>query len=61
MKRPDAPANARKLEAGMFGINGGVGEGGDVPWVGAKQGGFGFHGSPDGHRLFTRVRVISYF
>ena len=49
----------KRLEAGMIGINGGVGGGGDAPWVGAKQSGFGFHGSAEGHRQFTQVRVIS--
>jgi acyl-CoA reductase-like NAD-dependent aldehyde dehydrogenase len=53
----DGPEIASKLEAGMVGINGGAGGGGDVPWVGAKQSGFGFHGSTDGHRQFTQVRV----
>lgn len=48
----------RRMEAGMVGINGGPGGGGDAPWVGAKQSGFGFHGSPEGHRQFTQVRVI---
>ncbi|KZL12650.1 Succinate-semialdehyde dehydrogenase [NADP(+)] [Pseudovibrio axinellae] len=48
----------RRLEAGMIGINGGPGGGGDAPWVGAKQSGIGFHGSDDGHRQFTQVRVI---
>ena len=50
---------ADQLEAGMIGINQGVGGGGDVPWVGAKQSGFGFHGSPGGHRQFAQVRVVS--
>lgn len=50
---------AARLEAGMIGINQGVGGGGDVPWVGAKQSGFGFHGSPEGHRQFAQVRVVS--
>ena len=50
---------ADQLEAGMIGINQGVGGGGDVPWVGAKQSGFGFHGSPEGHRQFSQVRVVS--
>jgi acyl-CoA reductase-like NAD-dependent aldehyde dehydrogenase len=49
----------RQIEAGMIGINSGVGAGGDAPWVGAKQSGYGFHGSADGHRQFTQVRVIS--
>lgn len=48
----------RRMEAGMVGINGGPGGGGDAPWVGAKQSGFGFHGSAEGHRQFTQVRVI---
>lgn len=50
---------AKQLEAGMVGINGSVGGGGDAPWVGAKQSGYGFHGSADGHRQFTQVKVIS--
>jgi succinate-semialdehyde dehydrogenase/glutarate-semialdehyde dehydrogenase len=55
----DAREVAQQLEAGMIGINQGVGGGGDVPWVGAKQSGFGFHGSPEGHRQFSQVRVVS--
>ena len=55
----DAAKIARRLEAGMVGINGGVGGGGDAPWVGAKQSGFGFHGSAEGHRQFAQVKVIS--
>ena len=55
-----APEVAAQLEAGMIGINQGVGGGGDVPWVGAKQSGFGFHGSPEGHRQFAQVRVVNY-
>jgi succinate-semialdehyde dehydrogenase/glutarate-semialdehyde dehydrogenase len=54
----DAQRVADQMEAGMVGINQGVG-GGNAPWVGAKQSGFGFHGSPDGHRQFTQVRVMS--
>ena len=50
---------ADQLEAGMIGVNQGVGGGGDAPWVGAKQSGFGFHGSAEGHRQFAQVRVIS--
>lgn len=50
-----AQAVAAQLEAGMVGINGGVGAGG--MWVGAKQSGLGFHGSVEGHRLFTQIRV----
>lgn len=49
----------KKLDAGMVGINQGVGSIADTPWVGAKQSGYGYHGSPDGHRQFTQVRVIT--
>jgi len=55
----DAQEVADQLEAGMIGVNQGVGGGGDVPWVGAKQSGFGFHGSPEGHRQFAQVQVVS--
>jgi succinate-semialdehyde dehydrogenase/glutarate-semialdehyde dehydrogenase len=50
---------ARKLTAGMIGINRGVGGGGKLPWVGARESGYGFHGSRDGHRQFTQTRVVS--
>ncbi|ACY15225.1 Aldehyde Dehydrogenase [Haliangium ochraceum DSM 14365] len=50
---------ARRLTAGMIGINRGVGGGGRLPWVGARQSGYGFHGSRDGHRQFTQTRVLS--
>jgi len=50
---------ADRLEAGMIGVNQGVGGTGEAPWVGAKQSGFGFHGSPAGHRQFAQVRVLS--
>lgn len=50
---------AQKLDAGMLGINQGSGSVGDTPWVGAKQSGYGYHGSPDGHRQFTQPKVIS--
>ncbi len=56
--KKEAQAVANRLEAGMVGINQGVG-GGNAPWVGAKQSGFGFHGSPEGHRQFSQVRVVS--
>lgn len=54
-----AEAVADRLEAGMIGINQGVGGEGDSPWVGVKQSGFGFHGSPDGHKQFAQVRVVN--
>ncbi|WP_290679023.1 aldehyde dehydrogenase family protein [Kordia sp.] len=47
---------AQQLEAGMVGVNKPAGA---SPWVGAKQSGFGFHGSVDGHRQFTQVKVIN--
>lgn len=56
---PDhAEAVGRKLQSGMIGINRGVG-GVRAPWVGARESGYGFHGSPDGHRQFTQTRVVS--
>lgn len=55
----DAGAVADQLEAGMVGINQGAGGGGDAPWVGAKESGYGFHGTVDGHRQFAQVRVVS--
>lgn len=55
----DAGAVADKLDAGMVAVNQGVGGGSDAPWVGAKQSGYGFHGSPEGHRQFAQVRVMS--
>jgi acyl-CoA reductase-like NAD-dependent aldehyde dehydrogenase len=54
-----AEAVANQLEAGMIGINQGPGGAGDAPWVGAKQSGFGFHGSDEGHRQFAQVSVMS--
>ena len=49
---------ARQLDAGMIGVNRSLGGGGDTPWVGAKQSGFGYHGSPDGTRQFAQTRVV---
>lgn len=49
---------ALQLEAGMVGINKGPGNG-NGPWVGAKQSGFGYHGTIDGHRQFAQVKVMS--
>lgn len=54
---------AARLEAGMVGVNqyaGGCAEAGILPWVGAKQSGYGFHGSQDGHRLFAQTRLVSF-
>ncbi len=53
----DANEVASRLEAGMVGIN--QGQGGLGPWVGAKQSGYGYHGTMEGHRQFAQVKVIS--
>lgn len=49
---------ARRLTAGMIGVNRGVG-GVGTPWVGARESGYGFHGSPEGHRQFAQTRVVT--
>lgn len=54
-----ARAAARRLTAGMIGVNRGIGGAGGTPWVGAKQSGIGFHAGPMGHRQFCQVRVVS--
>ena len=50
---------ARRLEAGMIGINKGCGGASGSPWVGAKESGFGYHSGKAGHRQFTQPRVVS--
>jgi acyl-CoA reductase-like NAD-dependent aldehyde dehydrogenase len=50
---------ARRLQAGMIGINKGIGGATGSPWVGARQSGYGYHGSRDGHRQFCQLRVVS--
>ena len=57
--KENVEAVGQQLQAGMVGINQGIGGNGDTPWVGAKQSGLGYHGSPDGHRQFTQARVVS--
>ncbi|MDA0327432.1 MAG: aldehyde dehydrogenase family protein [Gemmatimonadetes bacterium] len=52
-------AVARRLTAGMIGVNRGVGGVVGTPWVGARESGFGFHKSKDGHRQFTQTRVLT--
>jgi acyl-CoA reductase-like NAD-dependent aldehyde dehydrogenase len=42
------------------GVNRGLGGAGDLPWCGVKQSGFGFLGSPDGYRQFTRPLAVSW-
>ena len=57
---PDrARAVARRLDAGMVGVNRGVGGARGAPWVGAKQSGYGFHSGAEGHRQFTQTRILS--
>jgi acyl-CoA reductase-like NAD-dependent aldehyde dehydrogenase len=55
-----ARALAARLDAGMVGVNRSIGGVPGTPWVGAKQSGFGFIGSPEGLRQFTQTRKISY-
>lgn len=52
----EAQAVAARLEAGMIGVNKPAGA---SPWVGAKQSGFGYHGSKDGHRQFAQLSVMN--
>ena len=52
-------AVARRLTAGMIGINRSAGGAPGTPWVGARQSGFGFHKSKDGHRQFAQTRVVT--
>ncbi len=56
---PRAEAVARRLDAGMIGINKGCGGASGSPWVGAKESGYGWHSGRDGHRQFTQPRVVS--
>ncbi len=53
-----AGAIARRLDAGMIGVNQGLSGAGGMPWVGAKKSGYGFHSGRDGHRQFTQMRVV---
>ncbi|MBX2796951.1 MAG: aldehyde dehydrogenase family protein [Myxococcales bacterium] len=55
----DARDVARRLDAGMVGVNRGVGGAAGSPWVGAKQSGYGFHSGRHGHRQFAQVRIVS--
>jgi acyl-CoA reductase-like NAD-dependent aldehyde dehydrogenase len=50
---------ARQLEAGMIGVNKSTFGADDFPWIGAKESGYGFHGSKAGHRLFAQARLVS--
>ncbi len=51
---------ARSLNSGMVGLNRSPSGAKGCPWVGAKQSGYGFHGSKEGHRQFTQLRIISH-
>ncbi len=55
----DATGVARRLTAGMIGVNRAAGGAVGTPWVGARQSGFGFHKSHDGHKQFTQTRVLT--
>jgi acyl-CoA reductase-like NAD-dependent aldehyde dehydrogenase len=54
-----AHAAARRLTAGMTGVNRGIGGASGMPWVGARHSGLGYHAGPMGHRQFCQVRVVS--
>lgn len=54
-----AGAVARRLTAGMIGVNRACGGAQGTPWVGAQESGYGFHKGRDGHRQFTQTRVVS--
>ena len=50
---------ARRLTAGMVGVNKSCGGATGTPWVGAQQSGYGFHSGKEGHRQFAQVRLVS--
>jgi acyl-CoA reductase-like NAD-dependent aldehyde dehydrogenase len=54
-----ARAVARRIESGMVGVNKSCFGASGTPWVGAKESGYGYHGSVEGHRQFAQVKVIS--
>ncbi len=51
---------ASAIRAGQVGVNQYLGSAPGLPWVGARQSGFGFLGGPEGHRQFTVPKSISY-
>ncbi|TVP54216.1 MAG: aldehyde dehydrogenase, partial [Gemmatimonadales bacterium] len=55
-----AGAVARRIKAGMVGVNRPPGGAVGTPWVGARESGFGFHKGKDGHRQFTQIRVVTH-
>lgn len=52
-------AVARRLDAGMVGVNQAVFGARGTPWVGARESGYAFHSSRDGHKNFAQTRVVS--
>jgi acyl-CoA reductase-like NAD-dependent aldehyde dehydrogenase len=50
---------ARRLTAGMIGINRSCGGIKGTPWVGAGESGYGYHKGKEGHRQFTQTRVVT--
>lgn len=54
-----AESVARRLTAGMVGVNQGCHGASGSPWVGARESGYGYHKSRDGHRSFAQTRVVS--
>ena len=55
-----AAAVARRLTAGMIGINKSVGGSKGSPWVGARKSGYSYHKGRMGDRQFCQVRVMSW-
>jgi len=51
---------AGRIQSGQVGVNRYLSASPSAPWVGARQSGFGFIGSIDGHRQFTIPKSISY-
>ena len=50
---------ARQIDAGMIGVNKSCFATPDSPWIGAKQSGYSYHGSIEGHHNYTQIRVVS--
>ena len=50
---------ARKLTAGMVGVNRALYGVKGMPWVGALNSGISYHMGPMGHKQFCQVRVVS--
>jgi succinate-semialdehyde dehydrogenase/glutarate-semialdehyde dehydrogenase len=52
-------ALAARIHAGQVGVNQYLGGAPGLPWVGARQSGFGFLGGVEGHRQFTVPKSIA--